>query len=89
MRWVSPFSMVCHSCAGDDARQQVMREDALGALVAAVNGEGDALVQKRHVGGLFLAAHFFGGQAQQQFVQRAIVLARLALRVEHLIECAV
>ena len=75
--------------AGDDARQQVVREDAFGALVAAVNRERDALVQKRHVGGLLFAAHLFGGQAEQQLVQRAIVPARLALGVEHLVECAV
>ena len=50
--------------AGDDARQQVVREDAFGALVAAVDREGDALVQKRDVGGLLFAAHFFGRQAR-------------------------
>jgi hypothetical protein len=34
----------------DDARQQVERKDALGALLVAVDGEGDALGQKRLVG---------------------------------------
>ncbi len=75
--------------AGDDARQQIVREDALGAFVAAVNGERDALVQKRHVGGLLLAPHLFSRQAEQQLIQRAIVLARLALGVEHFVEGAV
>ncbi len=75
--------------AGDDARQQVVREDALGAFVAAIDGERDALMQKRHVGGLLLAAHFFGRQAQQQLIQRPIVFARVAPGVEHFIERAV
>ncbi len=75
--------------AGDDARQQVVREDAFGALVAAVHGKGDALVQKRHIGGLLFAPHLLGGQPEQQLIQRAIVLARLALGIEHFVECAI
>ncbi len=35
---------------GDDARQQVEREDPLGAFFVAVDREGDALGQKRLVG---------------------------------------
>ena len=89
MRCVRPLLDGLPLGAGDDARQQVVREDALGAFVAAVNGEGDALVQKRHIGGLFLAPHFFGRQPEQQLIQRAIVLARMALGIEHFVESAV
>jgi hypothetical protein len=34
----------------DDARDQIVRKDALGALFLPVDGEGDALVEKREVG---------------------------------------
>ena len=81
--------MVCPFGAGDDARQQVVRKNPLGAFVAAVDGERDALVQKRHVGGLLLAAHFFGRKAEQQLIQRPIVRPRPALSVEHFVESAV
>ena len=62
---VAPFR------AGDDARQQVVGKDALGAFFAAVDGEGDALIQKREVGGLLAAADFLGGQRGKSFQQRA------------------
>ena len=32
--------------AGDDARQQIVRENPLGAFFPAVDGESDALVKK-------------------------------------------
>ena len=48
MRCVSPRSMRVHS-ARDQPRQQVVGKDAFGALVAAVDREGDALVQERQV----------------------------------------
>ena len=39
----------------DDARHQVVREDLFGAFLAAVDGEGDALIQEAEVGGLLSA----------------------------------
>jgi hypothetical protein len=47
---------------GDEAGQQVVGEDALGAFVAAVDGEGDALGEEGEVGGLLAALQFVGGQ---------------------------
>ena len=73
MRCVRPRSMVSHS-ARDDARQQVVRENALGAFLAAVHGESDALVQKRHVGRLLAAAHLGQRHFEQQIVQGPIML---------------
>jgi hypothetical protein len=70
----------------DEARQQVVGKDALGALVAAVDGEGDALGEKREVGGLLAALQFLGGQAGQGFGQRAVVRAHLAVGLAHLVE---
>ena len=39
-------------CVGDDAWQQVVGENAFGAFGAAVDGQGDALVQEGEVGNL-------------------------------------
>ena len=63
MRWVRPRSMRSHSWRGDEAREQVVGEDALGAFVAAVDGEGDALGEEGEVGGLLAALQLVGGQA--------------------------
>ena len=59
---------------GDDARQQVERKDALGALFVAVDGEGDALRQKGLVG-LDLAQPQLLGRGGPQLLEE-----RLALR---------
>jgi len=40
----------------NDAGQKVVGEDALGAFGIAVDGEGDALMQEREVGGLLALA---------------------------------
>lgn len=37
--------------AGNNSRDQIKRKDPLDALLFAVNREGDALIQKRRVGG--------------------------------------
>ncbi len=86
MRWVRPRSMRSHSCGGDQARQQIVGEDALGALFAAVDGEGDALGEKREIGGLLAALQFLGRQVGQGFSQGAVLGPQFALRLAHLIE---
>ena len=48
--------------AGDDTRQQVMRENSFGAFFAAIDGESNALVEKREVGFELAAAKFLGGK---------------------------
>ena len=51
--------MRSHSARGDQAGQQIVGEDALGALVAAVDGEGDALGEEGQVGRLLAALQLF------------------------------
>ena len=70
----------------DDARQQIVREDALGAFVAAVDGEGDALVEEGQVRLLLAPQQFLGRQPGQLLVQLPVRTARLRLAVEHLVE---
>ena len=54
---------LCPLVSGDDAWDQIVGEDSLGAFFAAVNGEGDAFLQEGEVGGLLAAAKFFGVEA--------------------------
>ena len=49
----------------DDARKQIIGKYALRALVVAVDGERNPLMQKREVGGLLALAQFFGRKFQQ------------------------
>ena len=78
MRCVRPLFDLRPFIGGNDARDQVVGEDALGAFFAAVNGEGDAFLEEGEVGGLLAFAQFFGSQAEQRALQRLIVLARNA-----------
>ena len=71
--------------AGDDARQEVVRKDPLGALFAAIDGEGDALVEERQVGRLLLAAHFVGRQLHQHIVDKLVVRPHRAGAGEHFV----
>ena len=84
-RCVSPRSSVSHSRAGEHARQQVEREDPLGALRVAVDGEGDALGQERLVGFDLVPAEVVRRGGEQLLEERAVVLARRADGVEHLV----
>ena len=54
---------------GNDARHQIVGEDAFGAFLVAVNGEGDAFVEEREVGGLLGAAQFLGREAQKRLMR--------------------
>ena len=76
MRWVSPAFNLAPFVVRNDARQQVVGKHALGALVVAIDGEGDALMQKRQIGGLLALAQFLGRKLQQCLKQSLIVLAR-------------
>ena len=62
--------------SGNDSRNQIVGEDALGAFFAAVHREGDAFLEEREIGGLLAFAQFFGSQAEQRALERLIVLAR-------------
>jgi hypothetical protein len=70
---------------GDDARQQVVGEDAFGAARVAVDGEGDALVQKREVGSLLARLQFRWRQLEQAPVEKLVLRPRRAVGREHLV----
>src|SRR3982074_1818230 len=70
---------------GDDARQQVMRKDALGTFIPAVDGERNSLVKEGEVGLLLTLAKLVGGNAQKSLKQLLIVRPRLRVRAEHLV----
>ena len=60
-----------------------MREYSLCALVVAVNGERDALIEEGLVRLLFAALQFVPSQVQKQVVQGAILFSRMIDSAEH------
>ena len=60
-------------CGGEDARHQVIGEDALGAMLLTIDGEGDALVQERKIGGLLPIAQLIIGQFGQPGIERVVM----------------
>ena len=64
---------------GDDARQQVVGEDAFGAPRVAVDGEGDALVEEGEIGGLLAGVQLRGRQLQEPFVEELVLRTRDAV----------
>ncbi len=72
--------------AGDDARQDVVGEDPLGAFVVAVDREGDALVQEGTVGGLLAVPPLGGGQLEEAIEKQAVGVPRHVAGREHLVE---
>jgi hypothetical protein len=70
--------------AGDDAGQQIVGKDSLCSLFAAINGESDALIEKREVGGMLAAADFLGWERGESVEQRPIMLAGSSRAVERL-----
>jgi hypothetical protein len=71
--------------AGDDARHQVEREHALEALVPAVHGERDALVQERRVGLAPPLVELPHREPREVLGQRAVVGPHLPRPREHLV----
>ena len=51
---------------GHDARQRAEREDLLGAAGVAVDGERDALLEQRGLGGVLSTCELVGGEAAQE-----------------------
>ncbi len=70
---------------GDDARQKIGRDDPLGRLVVAVDGEGDALMQEGEFAGLLAAQELAGRQRGQSPVECGVVRAHRAVGGEHLV----
>ena len=85
-RCARPRSTVLHSARGDDARQDVVGEDPLGAFVVAVDREGDALVEEGAVGGLLALAPLGGRQLEQPVEEQAVAVPGRVPRREHLVE---
>ncbi len=72
--------------ARDHARDQVEGEDALEGILLVVDGEPDPLVQERCVDGPTPFLELLDTEPGKVPVERAVVKARLAGRVEHLVE---
>src|ERR1700730_14059168 len=70
---------------GNDARQQVVRKNPLGAFVITINGEGYPLIEKRHVRRVFTAANLIGGKGSKHFEHAKVMLADGIFRREHLV----
>src|SRR5581483_9743456 len=68
------------------ARQQIVREDALRALFAAINRKRDALRDKGEIGRLLAPLQLVRRQGGQRLGQCAVVLAHVAVRCAHLVE---
>ena len=64
-------------CLGDDAGEQVVGEDLFFAFVAAVDGEGDALIEEAEVRCLLAALKFAFGKVGEVVEQRLVVLVKL------------
>src|SRR5271169_2663661 len=59
--------------ASDDARQQVVREDPLGALFTAVNIEGDSLIEEGKICCLLAPPQLIGRNRKQPAEQLSVV----------------
>ncbi len=70
---------------GDDARQQIGRDDALGRLVIGIDGEGDALMQEGELAGLLAAMQLLGRQSGQPHIERRVMLSHETCVREHLV----
>ena len=70
----------------DDPRDQVEREDPVGALVVAVDREADPLRQEEGVGDADPLASPSSLSAREPLVERAVVRPRAAGGLEHLVE---
>ena len=71
--------------AGDDAGEQIVGDDALHPFVSAGAGEGDALVEKGLIGGVFAAAKFGEGEFLQAVVEGLELFARGRGAGEHFV----
>ena len=74
---------------GDDARDQVEGENALRALVVAVDVEGDAELEQEPFGGVFVPQQLAAVERVDGVQNEAGVRAHAAAGFEHLVEEAV
>ena len=89
MRWVRPRSITSQSAAEMMRGSRSCGKIRSVAFVAAVDREGDALVEEGQVRLLLAAPQLLGRELEQLLVQPAVGAARLRARVEHLVEDAV
>ena len=85
MRCFSPASMRDHSACGDDARQKIGGDDALGRLRVGIDGEGDALLQEALLAGLLAAAKLIGRQRGHARGECCVMGAHIARPRQHLV----
>ncbi|MFN9544663.1 MAG: hypothetical protein ACK59B_16055, partial [Alphaproteobacteria bacterium] len=71
--------------ARNDARQEVGRDDLLGRVLVAIDGEGDALVQEGLLAGLLAAHKFLRWQAGERLEQGGGFGTRQAIARKHLV----
>jgi hypothetical protein len=72
--------------ARDHARDEVEREDPLEALLLAVDREADALVEERRVDRVAPGRELVDAELGELLGEHAVVMPRLARRLEHLVE---
>ena len=70
---------------GDDARQQIGRNDPLGRLIVAIDREGDALMQERLLAGLLPQSEFFGRQFGEAAMQLRVMRPHASVGGEHFV----
>ena len=85
MRCVSPRSITSHSVGRQDARQQIIGEDPLGAVLLTVDCERDALVQECEVGRRLPLPELGRIDLGEPLEQGRVLRAGLARPVEHLV----
>ena len=65
---------------------EIERENALGALLVAVDGEGDALAQERGIDGSAALLEFLLVQVLEALEERGVMGPHLALRGKHFVK---
>jgi hypothetical protein len=73
---------------GDDARHQIGWDDALGRLIVAVDGEGDALMQERLLTSLLAQPELILRELNEPAMKLCVVGPHPAVGAEHLVVSA-
>ena len=75
--------------AGNDAGQKVVREDALGAFLFTVDGEGNSLIEEDEIALLLGAAELFRWRFLQHLKEGCVLRTHGTGRIEHLVVGAI
>jgi len=74
---------------GNDARQQIKRENLLSARRIAINVERDSLAQKSDIDRLAFYFELPGRELLKQLPETRVMTPHVALRIEHFVEKSV